>query len=129
MPPPPRKVDRHGVETEARAKILWGESREEVIAFMVVSGIERAEATEFVEEVLNERAQEIRGAGLRKIFIGIALICLPFGFWIYSVAAGLLNVTEFAFTIVAGLYGIWSLITGIIMFISPKKESGDVVEK
>ena len=129
MPPPPRRIDCDSVETEARAKILWGESREEVIAFMVVQGIDRVEATEFVDELLNERAQEIRGAGLRKIFIGIPLICLPFGAWIYFMAVGLIYLWPLALAIMAGLYGIWSLITGIIMFVSPKKESGDVVEK
>jgi hypothetical protein len=117
------------VETEARAKILWGDSREEVIAFMVVQGIDRAEATEFVDEVLNERAQAIRGAGLRKIFIGIPLIFVPFGAWIYFMAVGLIYPWVFALTIIGGLYGIWSLITGVIMFISPKKESGDVTDK
>lgn len=129
MPPPPRQVDRHRVETEARAKILWGDSREEVIAFMVVQGIDRGEATEFVDEVLNERVQAIRGAGLRKIFIGIPLIGLPFLAWFCFMAIHRIYVYALAFTIMAGLYGIWSLLTGLIMFISPKKESGDVADK
>jgi hypothetical protein len=129
MPLPPRPVDRNRVENEARAKILWGDSRQEVIAFMVVSGIDRAEATEFVDEVLSERAKSIRAAGLRRIFIGIPLICVPFGAWIYFMAIHMIFVWPFAFTIMAGLYGIWSLITGLVMFISPKTESGDVGEK
>lgn len=79
--------------------------------------------------MLNERAQAIRGAGLRKIFIGIPLICAPFVAWFCFLAIHRIYVYAFAFTIIAGLYGIRSLLTGLIMFISPNKESGDVAEK
>lgn len=129
MPLPHRPIDRNRVETEARAKILWGDSREEVIAFMVVAGIDRPEATEYVDEVLKERLQAIRGAGLRRFLIGIPLTCVPFVAWFGFLAIHRIYVWPLALTIMAGLYGIWSLITGLMMFISPKSESGNAAEK
>jgi hypothetical protein len=129
MPLSSRPIEREIVETEARAKIFWGDAREEVIAFMAVKGISRPEAAEFVDEVLKERAQTIRGVGLRKILVGIPLICVPFVAWICFMAMQIIFVKIFALTVMAGLYGIWSLLIGLKMFLSPKSESGDLADK
>jgi hypothetical protein len=108
---------------------MWGDSREEVIAFMVVAGIGRPEATEFVDGVVSERAQSIRGSGLRRICIGIPLICLPVIVWFSISSMSSIRARGFGVTILIGLYGIWSLVTGLMMLIAPKTEPGDVAEK
>src|SRR5215475_13116670 len=105
MPLPTRPIDREKVETEARARILWGDSREEAIAYMVVQGISRPEATAFVDEIMKERVQSIRGSGLRRILVGVPLTCVPFIAWFTFLAVHRIPIKGFAVTIMIGLYG------------------------
>src|SRR5580765_5383996 len=121
---PTRPIDREKAETEARAKCTWGDSREEVLKCLLMHGISAAEATELADEMFQERAAAIRGVGLRKIFIGIPLMIVPFAAWFFFLSMRVIPMKLFAITIMVGLYGIYSLMRGIIMFVSPNTEPG-----
>jgi hypothetical protein len=127
---PIRPIDRDQVECEARAKTFWGDSREEVVKYLMMQGMSAAEATELTHGMFSERAQLIRGCGVRKIIIGIPLMAFPVVAWIFMVAAfHFMFIKIWAFTAVAGLYGMYCFIKGMIMFFSPGSEPGDVSEK
>ena len=127
---PIRPIDRGQVEIEARAKTFWGDSREEVLKYVMMQGISAAEATELANGLFAERAQIIRGAGVKKIIIGIPLMILPVAFWIFcSVQYRFVPLKLWAITAMGGLYGMYCFFKGLIMFFSPNSEPGDCSEK
>jgi hypothetical protein len=127
---PIRPIDRHQVECEARAKTLWGDSREEVVKYLMMQGINAAEATEMADEMFAERAGIIRGAGLKKIIIGFPMMVFPVAAWFFFlIELRFLPVKLWALTLMVGLYGAYCFLKGMIMFFSPKSEPGDVSEK
>jgi hypothetical protein len=127
---PIRPIDREQVECEARAKTLWGDPREEVVKYLMMQGINAAEAMALADEMFAERTKCIRGCGVKKILIGIPLMAFPVVSWIFMVAVfRFMFIKIWAFTAVAGLYGFYCFIRGMIMFFSPGSEPGDVSEK
>jgi hypothetical protein len=127
---PIRPIDREQVECEARAKTFWGDPREEVVKYLMMQGISAVEATQLAGEMFAERTKFIRGCGLKKILISIPLMAFPVVSWIFMVAVfRFMFIKIWAFTAVAGLYGLYCLIRGSIMFFSPGSEPGDVSEK
>jgi hypothetical protein len=125
----PHVIDRNQVEHEARAKIFWGDPPEEVTKFLMMQGVHVQEASQLVQEMFLERAATIRGIGMRKILMGIPLICIPIGAWFYFASIKILPVKIFALTVMAGLWGAWLLLKGCIMFFFPKSEPGDVADQ
>lgn len=125
----PYKIDRTQVEHEVRAKILWGDSPEEVIYYLRVQGFSEEEASDLVDAAFRERAATIRGMGIKKILLGSVLVALPFV--TYSIFAGMPSITIrlVGIAAVAGLWGAWLLIKGITMLVSPKSEPGDVADQ
>jgi hypothetical protein len=96
----------------------------------MMQGINAAEATELADGMFAERTQIIRGCGLKKMLISIPLMAFPVVSWIFMVAVfRFMFIKIWAFTALAGLYGLYCLIRGSIMFFSPGSEPGDVSEK
>lgn len=127
---PVRPIDRNQVEIEARAKTLWGDPREEVVKFLMMQGINAAEATEIAAGLFAERVTIIRGAGVKKILISLPLMASPFVFWIVcAIAFHMVPLKIWALTVAAGIYGLYCLLKGLIMFLSPGSEPGDVSDK
>jgi hypothetical protein len=127
---PIRPIDRDQVEVEARAKTFWGDAREDVVKYLMMQGIPAVEATEIAEGLFTERAQIIRAAGVKKIIIGIPLMALPVVLWfVFLATIHFVPIKLWALTLMAGLYGMYCLFKGLIMFFSPKSEPGDCSEK
>ena len=127
---PIRPVDRHQVECEARAKTLWGDSREEVVKYLMMQGINATEATELADGLFSERSGIIRGAGLKKIVFGVPMMAFPVIAWIFFVVElRFVPVKLWALTLMVGIYGMYWFFKGLIMFFSPGSEPGDVSEK
>ena len=116
------------VMTEARARIIWGESSRSVRDFLVSNGISDAEADAKIREFSLERNAEIRGLGLRSILVGTGLIgAAGVMFWIrvWLINYGILYIglaKYYAVVGVMGLYGIWRLAKGIFYFVRPQSE-------
>jgi hypothetical protein len=121
-------VDRATAETEARAKISWGDSREDVIKYLMLQGFTVPEARELVQVLYQERLAMLRGKGIRKIVIGCCLMCVPVIAWGTFIHLGIILVKAMAIAVMVGLYGVWELINGILMLVAPKMESGDVAD-
>jgi hypothetical protein len=134
-PPPPRRgllpgqIDKAQAVHEAKAKISWGDAPEEVTKFLMIQGYSHAEASELVKEMFQERAATIRGNGVRKILIGIGLVCVPIVSLLIFLSLGFIPLKIFAITILIGLYGLWLILKGIFMVVSPRSEAGDVAEQ
>ena len=124
----PGQVDADQAEHEARAKILWGDSPKEVIAYLMVQGFSAQDATAMVQEMWAERTATIRANGIRKIAISSGMICIPIVSFLGFLSAGYIPIKPFAITVAVGLWGGWMVFKGIFMVAAPKMESGDVME-
>jgi hypothetical protein len=125
----PGQVDRAQAEHEARAKILWGDSREEVFKYLRIQGFGHEEAFALVQELFLERAATIRSDGIRKIVIGTGLICVPIVSLLIFFAIGVILLKIFAATVVVGFWGVWMVFKGAFMVLSPKTEAGDASDQ
>ena len=125
----PGQVDRTQAEHEARAKISWGDAPAGVISYLRMQGFSHEEASSLVGTVFQERAATIRADGIRKSVVGIALICVPVVALLVFLKVGYIPLQPFAVTLMIGTYGAWMLLKGVIMFLAPKSEPGDVAEQ
>jgi hypothetical protein len=125
----PGTVNRSQAEIQARAKISWGEPPPEVTAYLVVQGFSRQEASELVNELFKERASAIRIDGIKKVFIGGAMVCAPIVVLLMLLVSGSFNLYGFALSIMLGVYGLYVVIKGILMVIAPKSQPGDVADQ
>ncbi len=119
-------VDRSTAEIEARAKISWGDSPDEVIRYLMLQGFTATEAKETVDVLFKERLAELRVKGIRKIFTGIGLMFVPVIEGLIFVMVHLIFLKLMAIGVMVGLWGVWQLLNGIVMLAAPKMESGDV---
>jgi hypothetical protein len=136
--PPPRVrvgarelglVDRATAETEARAKISWGDSQDDVIKYLMLQGISAPEAQELVQVMFKERLAALRVKGIRKIVTGFGMMCVPVIAWGTFAHIGIISLKLMAITVMVGLYGCWELLNGILILVAPRMESGrDVAE-
>lgn len=122
-------VDRAQAEHEARAKAMWGDSREQIINYLMIQGFNAQEATDLAQKMFKERAAAVRSNGIRKIIIGIGFICIPIIGAVFFPVIAFISLKIFAVLIMAGLYGIWLLLNGILMALAPKSEKGDVANQ
>jgi len=125
----PGQPDRTQAEVEARAKVSWGDSQEEVTKFLMIQRFTYPEAQALVQSMFKERASTIRKNGVKKIFVGGGMICVPIVALVIFLSIGFLPLKIFGFTVIIGLWGAWVVIKGTIMMIAPKSEPGDVAEQ
>jgi len=57
------------------------------------------------------------------------LACVPIIGLLVFLLLGFFLLKVFAVMIMTGLYGLWLLINGIVMVVSPRSERGDVAEQ
>jgi len=117
------------VEHEARAKVFWGDSPDEVIKFMMMNGIPIDEARRMSEVMFRERAATIRKNGMGKMITSVPLMCVPLVALVVFHQIGMVSIKLLGIAFLIGLYGAWLLLKGTIMFVSPKSEPGDVADK
>jgi hypothetical protein len=123
------EVDREKVAAETRSKVLWGDAPEEVLKFAMMQGLPRDDASELVEELMQERVAELRGIGTRKMVIGAALICVPVAAYLGFMHIGFLPIKLFGLTCMVGLYGGYQAFRGAFMVLMPRSEAGDIADK
>jgi hypothetical protein len=119
-------VSREQAAVEAKGKILWGEAPDSVIKYLMMQSYAYQEAADLVAQCHKERLADLRKKGIGKIIQGIGLMCIPtiwllLGLmWISMILTGILCM--------GGVLGFYLFVTGIIMAVAPKTESGDVAE-
>lgn len=120
--------ERSQVDHEAKAKIFWGDEPDSVVKFMMMHGVPYGEAAEVVGRFASERATITRVSGIRKSVIGSCLVAVPIVAAVIFMSIGFFPVKIFGLTVAVGLYGGYLLLTGIMMLVAPKIETGDVSE-
>ncbi|HEX9046186.1 MAG TPA: hypothetical protein VF988_04105 [Verrucomicrobiae bacterium] len=120
--------DRAQVETEARAKILWGDAREEVIMFMMLRGIPRDEASELVGAMLKERRRTIRAKGIAKTVGGVITTCGAGAAIFAMLRTGFFSPFVLGGVGLAAVGGLWMIFNGVFKVIAPSAASGDASE-
>jgi len=111
--------------SEAKARIIWGESSPSVRDFLIANGVSDLVADAKLKEFELERSRELRGIGLRNVLIGIVLtgaagITLYLTLPIASATSGIIK--ALAVVLLAGLYGLWKLVKGAIYLFRPQSE-------
>ena len=117
---------RDRVETEARAKIFWGDSTESVIAYLQSQGINQQEAQTIMDSVLAEREEFVRAEGKKRIIVGALLILVPIIAYVVFATIGVFPLKLFGLTVVVGLYGGWKIVKGTINVLSPGSDRSDL---
>lgn len=114
--------------TDARAKIVWGEPVPAVMEFLQKKGVGRTEAQALLAELVSERSREIRRIGLRKLWTGLPLILLPLAYDFFIRVTGHGRAKLYAVFFVAGAYGLFRAIDGLIMVLRPKSVTRDLTK-
>jgi len=125
----PYQVDRNQAEIEARAKISWGDPPQEVVKYLMIQGFSYEEAAPLVDAMYQERTATIRRTGIVRVVVGLGLMATPVIAWFVMSSMPVFSYKLFALPVMAGACGIWMLIKGIFMIVSPTSESGDVADK
>jgi hypothetical protein len=125
----PGQVDRTQAEHEARAKAMWGDSKDEVTKYLMIQGFSHQEALDLVEPIFRERAAAVRNNGIRKILIGSAMMCVPIVALIIFLHIGVIPMKIFGLTLAVGFWGVWLVLNGIIMVVAPKTDKGDLADQ
>jgi hypothetical protein len=114
---------------EARAKMIGGDSTEQVAAFLTIKGFDPAEAIELARGFYQERASIVRTNGMKKAIVGLVLILVPFIAYFVFKAAGHFMIKRFFWAYGVGIIGGYMFVSGIIMIVAPKSEKGTVVKE
>jgi hypothetical protein len=125
--------------TEARARIIWGESGASVRDFLVTNGIAEADADAKIKEFSAERNATIRQMALRSVLIGAGVTVAAFGglalifahpeharFYFNNRLGYRSGGTLIGGLIFAGVYGLWKLVKGILDLVRPQSEEGSI---
>lgn len=126
-------MERSKITAQARAKLIWGEPPQAVHEFLVSHGISDGDADAKIAEFSAERAADIRRIGVNKIFIGGLLTGASVVFFYFGYRDGAFH-TDYrsargqALIAVAGIYGSWKLIDGIIYLVGPRSEKRSITE-
>jgi len=117
------------LQSEARAKIFWGESRDTVTAYLQSQGLRDEEIRPLMDSIMEERAANVRSSAKRNIFIGIGLILVPVVAYFALIRLPIFPVKAFAFTVVVGLFGGWRVFQGTIHLSNPNLHQSDLSEE
>ncbi|HWW03254.1 MAG TPA: hypothetical protein VNZ64_26365 [Candidatus Acidoferrum sp.] len=118
-------MDADKFMTEARARIVWGEPSSSVRDFLISNGVSDLVADAKLKEFELERRRELRGIGLRNLLIGIVLtgcagITLYMALRMASASSGIIK--ALALVLLAGMYGLWKLVKGVVYLVRPQSE-------
>ncbi len=115
-------MDQNKLISEARARIIWGESSRSVRDFLISNGISATAADVKINEFNLERNSEIRNIGTKDVFVGLVLTCATgvTSYIIISNRASVIFSRALGLVFLAGLYGLWKLLHGLIYLIRPQ---------
>ena len=120
---------RAKLEREARAKMMGGDSTEQVTAFLTVKGFNPIEAAELAKGFYQERATIVRSNGVKKMIVGLVLLAVPFAAYFIFKAAGYFFIRRLIWAYIVGIFGGYMFVSGLIMILAPKSEKGTVIKE
>jgi hypothetical protein len=120
---------------EARAKITWGEPRDEVAAWLIAKGIDDETAKRIVAIAVRERGMAVRVKGVRDLALGIlvdvcsagvgigAIVLVNLGLFVMPIKA-LAVIVSFSF--LALMYGVHLTYRGLARMLGGSRVRGAV---
>jgi hypothetical protein len=124
----PGQLDPSRAAGEARAKIMWGDDPAEITKYLMAQGFSAEEAKATMAPMLADRAAMVRKAGVSRMFVGTGMMLLPVVTTVLCLMIGYIPIKLLAITVAIGIWGGWKFLSGLIMFLSPKSEKGDVAD-
>lgn len=120
------------LRSEARARIIWGESSLSVHGFLTTNGLSDSDADVVIDQCIAERNLTIRRIGIKRTIIGSFLTLGACLFLYLSLKHAdiqkMSSMDARGFVMVAGLvavggfYGLWKLMDGITYLCRPQSE-------
>ena len=115
--------------SEARARVIWGEPSLTVSDFLISNGVSAVVAEAKLKEFQFERSRELRKIGFRNVLIGGILagaagVTLYLAFAIANAGSGIIR--ALAVVLLAGFYGLWKLVKGLVYLVRPQSEHGSI---
>ena len=117
---------------EARARVMWGDPKSDVEAYLVEHGATPAAAAALVAAYHSDRIRFIRGLGLSQIRAGATTCFLAImGAWFLISFADLDARFRFArellmVAIITAGFGAWRTVGGVLKWALPQDSKGDV---
>ncbi len=114
--------NQDGVFYDARAKIMWGEPKEDVRKFLETTDLMDFEIDQMLNDLYAERASEIRSNGMSKLikwsaaFVGCAILALVF--------FGIFPIKVIALFVLGALVSGWRAFDGLSMLLEGGKREG-----
>jgi hypothetical protein len=124
----PGQLEPERAEAEARSKIMWGDTAADVTKYLLSQGFTSDEANAVIASLLDQRAEAVRKAGTQKAVIGGGMMCVPVIAFIVFKSIHYFPIKIFGAAVVVGVWGAWRVLSGVIMFMSPRSEKGDVAD-
>ena len=126
-------VESNPILSEARARIIWGESAASVHGYLITNGIAREMAGLKIREFLAERNRVIRRNAIKKIVLGGGLFAAAVLFVLHAATNRNFSWSErtakgVAVICLVGIYGFCKLINGIIYLVRPQCETESITE-
>jgi hypothetical protein len=100
---------------EARARMSWGETTEELRRFLVSRGLPPFEVQEWLVALRRQRAAEVRAIGRNRLLIGLASSSLFVLFWSPETFSTKLG----AGLLACGVVGLYALTDGALKILFP----------
>ena len=126
----------HRVErllNEARAKIIWGDSLDEVREWLEDLGVSREQIDELLASTLKERAVEFRKRGIVELVIGALVLVPPLlivgAMYLAGVATSRLGLFAAFLCYAVALYGLYRCARGVWWLFRGAKSEGSLTQE
>jgi len=116
------------VLNEAKAKVIWGDSIDEVRTWLDGQGISSMQADEILAACVKERAVEFRKRGIAEVIIGALVFVLPLLVVAAMYFMGIIFVWIAALCYLTALYGLFRCAKGLWWLLRGAKSEGSLAE-
>ena len=97
--------------------------------YLMIQGFKHEEAAELITGLFKARALVVRAKGIKKIVLGILMICAGTAGIVYMFAIKFVDGKLFSLLLALAAWGLWLVINGAIMVALPKMSHGDVADQ
>lgn len=115
-------------ESEARARILWGEEPERVLSDLVKAGWDFEEIESAISEAMSDRRGEIRRRAWKRTAIGTILMAAGSGILVAAVNGGASGQKSGGAGLFLIFLGLWQFLNGAMALWLPDGERGCITE-
>jgi len=125
----PSPVNPEKLISEARARIMWGESQDEVRECLAEQGLDTMGIDEVLRACIAERGALVRKRAIIEIMAGLGLIVMPTSvLLVLWFVIGIMISGVFAAGIAISLYGTFRLLRGIGWMTSGANFHGSIAD-